>query len=79
MLHRRRPPKVQRHDLIPEIATPEKTVPNLDILVAQMGSTEIFATINRDSQIIQNPECHAAIEPGLRPITLSAFLRTEKQ
>lgn len=79
VLHRWRPTEVQRNHLIPEITTPEKTVPDLNVLVIQLRGTRVFSTVDRDPQIVQQSERHPAIQPCLSSIAPSTFLCTEKQ
>lgn len=48
VLHRGGSTKVQRDHLIPEITTPEETVPDLNVLVTQMRGARVLATVNGD-------------------------------
>ena len=48
VLHRGGSTKVQRDHLVPEITTPEETVPDLNVLVTQMRGARVLATVNGD-------------------------------
>lgn len=48
VLHRGGSTKVQGDHLVPEITTPEETVPDLNVLVTQMRGARVLATVNGD-------------------------------
>ena len=74
MLDRGCSSEVQANHFVPEVATPEESMANLDLFITKRNAPDIGIIIDSDAEMLDEPECKTTVRPSLGSISKATFL-----